>query len=200
MNFLSLAAKNLLRRKGRTLLTVLGVTTAIAVLFSLLSLNSGYEMELNKEVNRMGVHILAVPKGCPYEAASLVIHGGVIPKYLTASDLHNVTSIDGVELATPMLMSQIIRKDALTGKDVPHIIFGIKMDDMRELKPWWKVQGRYFADNETNVMLVGRGLADNENLTVGLCDCLRAVSELHHRRHTGQDRRPGRPVPFRAPG
>ena len=83
MNFLTLAAKNLLRRRGRTLLTVLGVAISITVLFSLLSLNSGYEKELNKEVNSMGVHILAVPKGCPYEAASLVMHGGVIPKYLS---------------------------------------------------------------------------------------------------------------------
>lgn len=167
MNFLTLAAKNLLRRRGRTILTVLGVAIAIAVLFSLLSLNSGYEKELNKEVNSLGVHILAVPKGCPYEAASLVIHGGVIPKYLTASDLKNVSSIDGVELATPMLMHQFIKRDNKTGKDEPHIIFGIKIDDVRELKPWWKVQGRYFADNETNVMVVGRGLADKENLTVG---------------------------------
>jgi putative ABC transport system permease protein len=167
MNFLTLAAKNLLRRRGRTILTVLGVAIAIAVLFSLLSLNSGYEKELNKEVNSLGVHILAVPKGCPYEAASLVIHGGVIPKYLTASDLKNVSSIDGVELATPMLMHQFIKRDNKTGKDEPHIIFGIKIDDVRELKPWWKVQGRYFTDNETNVMMVGRGLADKENLTVG---------------------------------
>ncbi len=167
MNFFALAAKNLLRRRGRTLLTVLGVAIAITVLFSLLSLNSGYEKELNKEVNSLGVHILAVPKGCPYEAASLVIHGGVIPKYLTATDLKNVTSIDGIELATPMLMHQFIRKDNKTGKDVPHVAFGINIDDVRELKPWWNVQGRYFTDNETEVMLVGRALADKENLTVG---------------------------------
>ena len=51
MNFLTLAAKNLQRRKGRTFLTVLGVAISITVLFSLLSLNSGYEKELNKEVN-----------------------------------------------------------------------------------------------------------------------------------------------------
>jgi len=167
MNFLTLAAKNLLRRRGRTLLTVLGVAIAITVLFSLLSLNSGYQKELNKEVNSLGVHILAVPKGCPYEAASLVIHGGVIPKYLTATDLDNVRSIEGIELAVPMLMHQFIRKDNKTGQDVPHIIFGIKIDEERELKPWWTVEGRYFTDNETRVMLVGRGLADKENLTVG---------------------------------
>ncbi len=166
MNFLTLAAKNLLRRRGRTLLTVLGVAIAITVLFSLLSLNSGYEKELNKEVNSMGVHILAVPKGCPYEAASLVMHGGVIPKYLSAYDLDNVSNIEGIELATPMLMHQFIGNDE-SGEDVPHVVFGIRIDDTKRLKPWWKVEGRYFADNETGVMLVGHGLAEKENYSVG---------------------------------
>ena len=167
MNFFTLAAKNLTRRRGRTGLTVIGVAIAISVLFSLLALNSGYEKELNEEVNSMGVHILAVPKGCPYEAASLIIHGGVIPKYLSASDLENVTKIPDVELATPMLMHQFMKKDEKTGKSTPHIIYGIRMEEMLHLKPWWKVEGRYFQDNETRVMLVGKDLAEKENLTVG---------------------------------
>ncbi|MDD1762377.1 MAG: ABC transporter permease [Methanothrix sp.] len=167
MNFLTLASKNLQRRKGRTFLTVLGVAIAIAVLFSLLSLNSGYGKELSREVNSLGVHILAVPKGCPYEAASLVIHGGVIPKYLTAADLENVSKIDGIGLATPMLMHQFLRKDEKSGQDVAHVAFGISIDEMRELKPWWKIEGRYFSNNETNVMIIGRGLADRYNLSVG---------------------------------
>lgn len=167
MNFFTLAAKNLQRRKSRTLLTVLGVAIAISVLFSLLALNSGYEKELNKEVNSLGVHILAVPKGCPYEAASLIIHGGVIPKYLSDSDYMNVSTIAGVELATPMLMHQFMKKDEKTGVSTPHIIYGINMEETRKLKPWWTVEGRFFSDNETGVMLVGRGLADKENLSVG---------------------------------
>jgi len=167
MNFLTLAAKNLTRRRGRTGLTVIGVAIAISVLFNLLAMNSGYEKELNKEVNSMGVHILAVPKGCPYEAASLIIHGGVIPKYLSASDLDNVTRIPDVELATPMLMHQFLKKDEKTGKSTPHIIYGIKMEEMLQLKPWWKVEGRFFQDNENRVMLVGRDLAEKENLRLG---------------------------------
>jgi putative ABC transport system permease protein len=167
MNLFTLAAKNLTRRRGRTGLTILGVAIAVSVLFSLLSLNSGYEKELNNEVNSMGVHILAVPKGCPYEAASLIIHGGVIPKYLSASDLDNVTSIPDIELATPMLMHQFLKKDEKTGKSTPHIIYGIKMEDMLRLKPWWEVEGRFFMENETNVMLAGRDLAEKENLSVG---------------------------------
>ena len=87
MNFVTLAIKNLLRRRGRTILTILGVAIAIAVLFSLLSFNSGYEKQLSGELDSLGIHILAVPKGCPYEAASLIIHGGVIPKYLSNSDV-----------------------------------------------------------------------------------------------------------------
>lgn len=167
MNFFTLAAKNLARRRGRTVLTVLGVAIAVSVLFSLLALNSGYEKELNREVKSLGVHILAVPKGCPYEAASLIMHGGVIPKYLSDLDLKNVSRIDGVELAAPMLLHQFLVKDEKTGESAPHIVYGIKMAEMRELKPWWTVQGRFFDDNETNVMLVGRDLADKENLSVG---------------------------------
>lgn len=167
MNFFILAARNLMRRRGRTILTVVGVAIAISVLSSLLALNSGYEKELSREVKGMGAHILAVPKGCPYEAASLIIHGGVIPKYLSDSDCRNVSKIADVELASPMLLHQFMKKDEKTGKSTPHIIYGIDMEDMRMLKPWWTVQGRFFSDNETGVMLVGRDLADKEKLHVG---------------------------------
>ena len=101
MNFLSLAIKNLLRRRGRTLLTVMGVAIAISVLFSLLSLNSGYQKQLDKEMNSLGANVLAVPKGCPYEAASLIIHGGVIPKFLSESDLQKIRNISGARTSRP---------------------------------------------------------------------------------------------------
>jgi putative ABC transport system ATP-binding protein len=82
-------------------------------------------------------------------------------------DLKNVSSISDVELATPMLMHQFLKKDEKTGKIAPHIIYGINIEEMKKLKPWWTVRGRFFQDNETNVMLVGRDLADKENLSVG---------------------------------
>ena len=167
MNFFTLAVKNLMRRRGRTVLTVLGVAISISVLFSLLALNTGYEKEMNKEMKSLGAHILAVPKGCPYEAASLVVHGGVIPKYLSERDLQNVSRIEGIDIASPLLMHQGYSKDEVTGKSVAHIVYGIKMEEMRKLKPWWKVEGRFFNDDETRVMIVGRGLAKYHNLTVG---------------------------------
>jgi putative ABC transport system permease protein len=161
VNFIDLAVKNLLRRRTRTILTVSGVAIAIAVLFSLLSFNAGYEKQLSGELGSLGIHILAVPKGCPYEAASLIIHGGVIPKYLQDSDLEQVKRISGIEVASPMLLHQFFKDDK------PHIVYGIHIADQSALKPWWKVEGRYFKDDETDTMIVGRSLAEKENLKVG---------------------------------
>lgn len=161
MNFLSLAAKNLLRRKGRTALTIAGVAIAIAVLFSLLSFSAGYERELTREMSSLGFHLLAVPKGCPYEATALILHGGIIPKYLTVADLARARTIPGVELAAPMLLQQVIKDGT------PHIVYGIDPGDMIRIKPAWKVDGRFFSDNETQVMVVGSSLAEAENLKPG---------------------------------
>ena len=150
-----------MRRRVRTSLTIAGVAIAIAVLFSLLAFNAGYEKQLSGELGSMGINMLAVPKGCPYEAASLIMHGGVIPKYLSYDDLEQVKNIDGIEIASPMLLHQFFKDDK------PHIVYGINIDDQKLLKPWWKVEGRYFTEDETGIMVVGRSLAEKEDLKVG---------------------------------
>jgi putative ABC transport system permease protein len=161
LNIFSLAARNLMRRRVRTSLTIGGVAIAIAVLFSLLAFNAGYEKQLSGEMDSLGIHMLAVPKGCPYEAASLIMHGGVIPKYLSDSDLQLVKAIDGVDVASPMLLHQFFKDDK------PHIVYGIQIEEQKILKPWWKVEGRYFTTDEKGAMIVGRSLAEKENLKVG---------------------------------
>ena len=161
MKFLRLALKNLLRRRGRTVLTVLGVAIAISVLFSLLTFNAGYSKQLNRELDGLGIHILAVPKGCPYEAASLIIHGGVIPKYLSYTDLDAVLKIEGIEIAAPLLLHQFFKDE------MPHIVYGIQADQMQALKPWWQVEGRFFGNDEKAVMVIGSSLAGKEDLKVG---------------------------------
>jgi putative ABC transport system permease protein len=161
VNLLSFAVKNLKRRKSRTLLTMAGVVIAVAVLFSLLSISSGYEQQLTREMDSLGFHLLAVPKGCPYEAASLIIHGGVFPKYLSGEDLARVKAMEGVDFASPLLLHQIVKNGT------PHIIYGIDPNDITGLKPSWKVSGRYFESWETRVMVVGKILAEREDLGVG---------------------------------
>jgi putative ABC transport system permease protein len=161
MNLLSLAVKNLQRRRGRTLLTIAGVAIAVAILFSLLSFSAGYEHQLTKEMDGLGFHLLAVPKGCPYEATTLILHGGVIPKYLTGDDLTRARTVVGVEVATPMLLQQVVKDGT------PHIVYGIEPEEMLRLKPAWKVNGRFFTADESRVMVIGSELASRENLVPG---------------------------------
>jgi hypothetical protein len=147
---------------------------------------------VNKEVNSMGSHS-AVPKGCPYEAASLIIHGESSRTF--ASDLENV-SHPGRRAGDADVMHQFMKKDEKTGKTTPHIIYGINMVEMLRLKPWWTVEGRFFTDNETNVMLVGKDLAEKENLSVDQILPVGPKKENFTIVGILTGLRPGRPVPF----
>ena len=76
------AYKNLLRKKTRSLLTILGIAMAAWVLVSLFGFNRGYEASLNKDIDNLGFQMLVVAKGCPYEAATLMLKGGTGLKYM----------------------------------------------------------------------------------------------------------------------
>jgi len=64
MRFFIIAFKNLKRKKIRTVLTVGGVSIAVAVLVSLLGFDKGYQKGLSTDIDRMGYHVLVTAKGC----------------------------------------------------------------------------------------------------------------------------------------
>ena len=82
MDWLNLAIKNVVRRPIRSLLTLAGIAIAVAMLFNLLEFQRGYEQGLRSELGGLGAHIMIVPRGCPYEAATIVLHGGKWPRYM----------------------------------------------------------------------------------------------------------------------
>ena len=82
MNWLELSFKEWQRRPLRTSITAAGVAIAVAALFSLLAFQRGYREGVRSELNRLGAHVLVVPKGCPYDAASMALHGAIWPCYL----------------------------------------------------------------------------------------------------------------------
>jgi len=78
MTLTQFALRNLRRHRTRTILTVVSVAVSVAVLFSLLMFNTGYQKALKTQLQQTGVHLMVVPIGCPFEAASLVLEGGKI--------------------------------------------------------------------------------------------------------------------------
>ena len=84
------AYKNLLRKKVRSLLTLVGIALSSWVLVSLLGFNRGYESALNRDIDNMGYQIMVMAKGCPYEAATLMLKGGTGLRYMKESVMEEI--------------------------------------------------------------------------------------------------------------
>lgn len=150
-SWLLLVVKEFRRRPVRTGITVFGVAVAIATLASLLAFERGYRRGLVSELDRLGAHILVVPKGCPFDAASIALHGANWPCYLRESYLREVRSVPDVATAAPALMQATPLED---GRSM--VVVGITGDYLK-LKTAWTLEGHFPASGLE--VLVGSDMA-----------------------------------------
>jgi putative ABC transport system permease protein len=167
MNLAKLAYKNLWIRSSRTFLTILGVSIVIAIFFSLFSFGKGYEKALEGEFSSLGIHILAVPKGCPYEATSLLLHGGDIESSLSFSKLEEIRNHPEVLLASPLYSRHTkVNPDQSPG-NYETALYAIE-NDLFKLKPYWKLaQGASFSSNEAQEVILGSQTAQVLQASLG---------------------------------
>lgn len=160
MVWFRLAFKNMLRRKTRSGFTLAGVAIAITVLYSLLEFQHNYERGLQNELASLGAQIMVVPKGCPYEAATIALHGGKWPRYIKEEYLSSIKATPGVAQAAGIIMDAVF--DKAKGRNL--IFVGID-EDYLKLRPGWKLRGRWFTGE--NSIILGSTVARDENLKPG---------------------------------
>jgi len=167
-----LALRNLWRRPLRSLLAVCGLTMASAVLTCLWGFGHGYERALGIELDRMGMQMMLVPLGCPYDAAARVLKGKTLENSLPDSVLVAAKRDPAVAVAAPLLLAAIPnlqagRTDMWVGLD----------ETALHLKPWWKAKvGSSWFSAEDSVIL-GCDAAEVE---------MRAPGDLFFSPETGQ--------------
>jgi putative ABC transport system permease protein len=157
-----LAIRNLTRRKLRTGLTLFGVAIAVMTLASLLAFGDGYQHGLRTELDGMGIQMMLVPLGCPYDAAARVLKGRSLEFSLPSSALAAARSDPAVANAAPMLMATLPRpKEGRTDLWV-----GID-ESIRSLKPWWRFSSgsRWFRGADS--VILGAEAASTEMRAVG---------------------------------
>ena len=160
MTWLRLVLQNGARRKLRTLSTAVGIALAVGALFSLVSFQRGYQIGMRDELDKLGAHILIAPKGCPYDAASIALHGASWPCYLKADYLQRVKSTEGVAEASPMLMNALT--DQVSGSQSVYV--GANLD-LLGVKRAWKIDGAFpLADTDC---LIGSSIAKAMHLQKG---------------------------------
>jgi len=167
MKFLILAYKNLKRRKIRSLLTIGGVAIAVAVLVSLLGFNTGYKQALTRDVDKMGYQVLITAKGCPYEAATLMLKGGGGLRYIDQDIYNKIVNDPRIDKITPQLIHTVYDTERQEGKGGFAMYMGI-LRSYLELKPWSKFKsGGWFSGDDVDEAIMGYEAAELEQRSVG---------------------------------
>ncbi|MFC1808964.1 ABC transporter permease [Candidatus Omnitrophota bacterium] len=167
MNVLSLAYKNLRRKTVRTTLTITGVAIAVGVLVSLMGFDKGYQAALTSDIDRMGYQLLVTAKGCPYEAATMMLKGGGGLRYMEQDVIKQIEQDARVDKLTPQLVATQYDPDRLEGQGGFVMYMGIS-ESYLELKPWVTFkQGGWFSDPKADEAIMGFEAAELEQRNVG---------------------------------
>lgn len=178
MTYTAFAWKNLKRRPVRTLLTAGGVALAVAVAVSLGGFNLGYKQAIFSSIEQLGFQVMVMAKGCPYEAATMMLKGGTGLLYLPENAYHQIRSDPDVEEITPIFIG-IAEKEAggideETSGSAFTILSGVDVPSFRVMKPWLSFAagpgfdgGRWFSEDAADEIVMGFEVAEYEQRKVG---------------------------------
>jgi putative ABC transport system permease protein len=163
----NVAYKNLLRKKARSGLTIIGIALAAWVLVSLLGFNKGYESSLNRDIDNLGFQMIVTAKGCPYEAATLMLKGGTGLRYMPQSITEQISKEPEVEEVTAMLMQAVF--DPNKGESGGYSAYlGVDPATFPQMKSFLEFkQGTWFTNPEAMEAVLGYEAAELEQREVG---------------------------------
>lgn len=147
--------------RPRTLLTIGGVGIAVALLLSLQGFNRGYEESLNRNVDQLGYHVLVTAKGCPYEAATVMLKGGTGLRYIR-SELADRLAVDQ---RVKTVSRQLIRPLFDTEAGTASFYMGVE-DAFKVTNPVFR-EGGWFSGPQAAEAIMGFEAAELDQRHVG---------------------------------
>ncbi len=153
MKVYKLVLKNLLRRKSRLFLTILGIVIGISSLIILLLLSSGLEKDIKDKAGNLGGNLIVTPKGwCAYEQINVLL-GEHLPEQISMSEIDKISKVDGINLIAPFLV------EGTAINNNPVTVIGISPMVMQKIKNWKMKEGRYLNDQDNFSAIIGSGIA-----------------------------------------
>lgn len=162
-----IAYKNLRRKRIRSILTIFGIALSTWVLVSLFGFNRGYEASLNNDIDNLGFQVLLTAKGCPYEAATLMLQGSQSLRYMPESVMDSLSQDPAVDKLTPMLMQTVF--DVNKGDEGGMVGYlGIDPKTYPSMKPYLTFSsGTWFTEASALEAVLGYEVAELEQRDVG---------------------------------
>jgi putative ABC transport system permease protein len=177
MGFINLAIRNLTYRPMRTGLTIVGIGLAVAVAVSLIGFNLGYRQSINTSIDKLGFQVMLMAKGCPYEAATMMLKGGTGLLYLPTTTYDDVKNDPELSAITPIFVGVAQKEGSGLREDSASsfvILSGIETGSFLSMKPWLTFSerpgakgGRWFAPNSPDEVVMGFEVAEYEQRKVG---------------------------------
>jgi putative ABC transport system permease protein len=167
MSIFKISYKNLMRKRTRSALTIMGIALSAWVLSSLLGFNKGYESSLNRDIDNMGYQVLLTAKGCPYEAATMMLKGGTGLRYMSQSVMNKVAAHPEVDNVTPMLMQAVFDPNKGESGGISAYL-GVDPATFPQMKSFLEfAQGGWFTDPVAEEAVLGYEAAELEQREVG---------------------------------
>ena len=152
--------KNITRRRGRFIFTLLGIVIGMASFVTFMALGGSLKAEIEKESAALGANLVVTPKGsCAYEQVS-ILTGEQLPTNITAEEVAAIRAIDGMT-AIPYLAE----RSAVDNRPVS--VMGILPDETLRFKEWRLAAGSYFPAEDAPGAVLGAVLAERFGLQPG---------------------------------
>lgn len=160
MTFTKLVFKNITRRRGRFVFTLLGITIGIASFVTFMSMGGSLKKEIYRETAALGANLIVIPKGsCGYEQLS-VLTGDQMPTNISAAEIAKIRAIPGLTVV-PFLAQQ----SAINNK--PVTVSGIEPAATLAFKRWQISSGSYFRTPDESGIVLGAVAARQFDLKPG---------------------------------
>jgi len=163
MNIFKLVSKNLLRRKGRLIFTLLGITIGMAAFVALLSMGNNLRSEVTQQADDLGADIIVMGRvDCPFINRA-ILAGEQLPESIPKEIVGQIDAIEGITAAIPYLTV------GASVQETPITLVGIMPAEMKDHRGWVMEDGLFLEDDGVTArsVVVGSALADSFDLEVG---------------------------------
>lgn len=132
---LYLAWRNVVRRPGQSLVTVLIVLIATCVVAMSCTVASSLERGIALSRERLGADVMVLPVGASTSASEVLFTAQPINVYLPAHITGSVTAVDGVAAATPQFFTQTVDQSCCSVLGATRVV-GIDFTTDFVIRPW----------------------------------------------------------------
>ena len=158
---LAIAWENMTQRKLRTSLTTLSVVIGITAIISLASLGEGFHFAIKTQMEEgFELNVLTVMSG------GLLTGVG---SYFTDQDVQNISKIEGVELATPLIQKSSVKLYNNNKNSTALVMLGVNFTEFWEIYPDRLIfeNGSLPQTTRNNTVVIGYNVEHpKENMTL----------------------------------